>query len=400
MSLPSNHATLSASGAHRWLHCPPSALLEAEYRSEHGESSSPAAEQGTAAHALAEWKIRLLDHRLQSSAGEKPVSEWVDGEMEAHTDDYATFILERASQAKAEDPSFVLMVEQRLDFSHVVPGGFGTADCIIIAGNRIEVIDFKYGQGVLVDAENNPQLMLYGLGALQAFGNLYDLSEVALTIVQPRRQSISTWTVSIPDLERWAKEVVAPTAAVTAAGKGEFASGSWCQFCRIAPTCRKRAQDNLTLAKYEFAPPAQLSDAEIADVLTQLPKLKSWAADVEAHALALAVNHGRVFPGFKVVEGRSTRKYTDESAIAHAGEAAGVDVWERKVKTITALEKQVGKKRFTELFAHLVHKPAGKPTLVPDTDKRPTMSLGASADFHPVQTNLEIENSTLEGENQ
>lgn len=398
MSLPSNHATLSASGAHRWLNCPPSAFLESAYRSEHGDSSSPAAEQGTAAHALAEWKIRRLDHRLQSSAGEKPVSEWVDDEMEAHTDDYATFILERASQAKAEDASFVLMVEQRLDFSHVVPGGFGTADCIIIAGNRIEVIDFKYGQGVLVDAENNPQLMLYGLGALQAFGALYDLSEVVLTIVQPRRQSISTWTISVPDLERWAREVVAPTAALAAKGGGVFSSGSWCQFCRIAPTCRKRAEDNLALAKHEFAPPAELSDAEIADVLTQLPKLKSWAADVETHALSLAVNQGRVFPGFKVVEGRSLRKYTDETAVVQAGSAAGVDVWERRVKTITALEKQVGKKRFTDIFAPYVHKPTGKPTLVPDTDKRPAMSLGASADFQPIQTNPE--KSIIEGENQ
>lgn len=218
MSLPSNHAILSASGAHRWLNCPPSALLESAYRSEHGDSSSPAAEQGTAAHALAEWKVRRLDHRLQDSAGERPVSEWVDDEMETHTDDYATFILERASQAKAEDASFVLMVEQRLDFSHVVPGGFGTADCIIIAGDRIEVIDFKCGQGVLVDAENNPQLMLYGLGALQAFGTLYDLTEVRLTIVQPRRQSISTWTITVADLERWAREVVAPTAALAAKG--------------------------------------------------------------------------------------------------------------------------------------------------------------------------------------
>ena len=396
---PSNHATLSASGAHRWLHCPPFALLEAVYRGEHGESSSPAASQGTAAHALAEWKVRRLEERLQAGAGERPVSEWIDEEMETHTDDYATFILERVSQAKAEDASFVLLVGQRLNFSHVVPGGFGTADCIIIAGNRIEVIDFKYGQGVLVDAEQNPQLMLYGLGALHAFGTLYDLTEVRLTLVQPRRQSISTWTITVEDLKRWAREVVAPTAALAASGGGEFASGSWCQFCRIAPTCRKRAEENLALAKYEFAPPAELSDAEVAEVLTRLPGLKSWAADVEAHALAAAVKQGRIFPGFKVVEGRSLRKYTDEAALAQVADEAGVDVWERKVKSITALEKQVGKKRFAELFSDLVHKPAGKPTLVPDTDKRPAMSLGASADFQPVQTNQEIENSTLEGEN-
>ncbi|AKK02994.1 DUF2800 domain-containing protein [Corynebacterium epidermidicanis] len=242
---PVAHATLSASGAHRWINCTPSALIEAALRAEHGDTSSPAAEQGTVAHALAEWKIRRLDHRLRDDAGEKPASPLIDEEMEEHTSDYATFILERASQAQADDPSFVMAVEQRLDFSHLVPGGFGTADCIIIAGNRIEVIDFKYGQGVLVEAEENPQLMLYGLGALHAFGSLYDLSEVQLTIVQPRRQSISTWSLSTHDLERWGHEVVGPAADLAAQGEGEFKPGFWCQFCRIAPTCRARAEKNL-----------------------------------------------------------------------------------------------------------------------------------------------------------
>lgn len=305
---PAAHATLSASGAHRWINCTPSALIEAAFRAEHGESSSPAAEQGTIAHALAEWKIRRLDHRLRDDAGEKPASALIDEEMEEHTSDYATFILERVSQAQAEDPSFVMAVEQRLDFSHLVPGGFGTADCIIIAGNRIEVIDFKYGQGVLVEAEENPQLMLYGLGALHAFGNLYELTEVRLTIVQPRRQSISTWSLSTHDLERWGREVVVPAATLAAQGEGEFQPGSWCQFCRIAPTCRARAELNLEVAKREFASPAELTPEEIAGVLARIPQLKAWVADVEAHALALAVNQGHEFPGFKLVEGRSIRK--------------------------------------------------------------------------------------------
>ncbi|QIU87377.1 DUF2800 domain-containing protein [Trueperella pyogenes] len=372
---PAAHATLSASGAHRWITCTPSALIEAALRAEHGDASSPAAEQGTVAHALAEWKIRRLDHRLRDDAGERPVSPLIDEEMEEHTSDYATFILERASQAQADDPSFVMAVEQRLDFSHLVPGGFGTADCIIIAGNRIEVIDFKYGQGVLVEAEENPQLMLYGHGALHAFGSLYDLAEVQLTIVQPRRQSISTWSLSTNDLERWGREVVVPAAALAAQGKGEFRPGSWCQFCRIAPTCRARAEKNLEVAKHEFAPPAELTAEEIAEVLERLPQLKSWAADVEAHALSLAVNQGHSFPGFKLVEGRSIRKYTDETAVADACAAAGVDdVFDHKLKTITALEKQLGKKRFAELVGHLVHKPAGKPALVPISDKRPALT--------------------------
>lgn len=385
---PGKHATLSASGAHRWLACPPSALIEAEYRAQHGESSSPAAEQGTVAHALAEYKIRRLDHRLQQDAGEKPDSPLIDEEMEAHTDDYATFILEAASKARVDDPSFVLAIEQRLDFSHLVPGGFGTADCIIIANNRIQVIDFKYGQGILVGAENNPQLMLYGLGALNQFGQLYDLETVQLTIVQPRRESISTWEISAHDLERWGREVVAPTAKLAATGGGEYKAGSWCQFCRIAPTCRARAEQNMELAKHEFKAPVELTDADIAHILAQIPLLKAWAADVEAHALGLAVNQGHVFSGFKLVEGRSTRKYTNEQDVAQACQKAGIEeIYERKLKTITALEKQLGKKRFTELLGHLVHKPAGKPTLVPETDKRaPLAAHTAASDFTPQVT--------------
>lgn len=385
---PGKHAILSASGAHRWMECPPSALIEAEYRARHGDSSSPAAEQGTVAHALAEYKIRRLDHRLQQDAGEKPDSPLIDEEMEAHTDDYATFILEAASKARAEDPSFLLAIEQRLDFSHLVPGGFGTADCIIIANNRIQVVDFKYGQGILVDAKNNPQLMLYGLGALNQFGQLYDLETVQLTIVQPRRESISTWEISVHDLERWGREVVAPTAKLAATGGGEYKAGTWCQFCKIAPTCRARAEQNMKLAKHEFKAPAELTDADIAHVLTQIPLLKAWAADIEAHALGLAVNQGRVFAGFKLVEGRSIRKYTNEQDVAQACQKAGIEeIYERKLKTITALEKQLGKKRFTELLGHLVHKPAGKPTLVPETDKRaPLAAHTAASDFTPQVT--------------
>lgn len=374
------HATLSASGAHRWLNCTPSALIEAAHREKHGDMSSPAAEQGTVAHALAEWKIRRLDHRLRDLAGEKPVSDWIDDEMETHTDYYMKFVLNRAVKAKGEDPSFVLAVEQRLNFSHLVPGGFGTADCVIIAGNRIEVIDFKYGQGVLVEPENNPQLMLYGLGALAAFGQLYDLETVALTVVQPRRANTATWEISVAELEAWAETVVKPAALLAAAGDGVFQAGSWCQFCRVAPTCKTRAEKNLELARHEFKPATELTPGEVAEVLARIPDLKSWAADVEAYALNQALNQGVKFPGFKVVEGRAIRKYTNEAAVAEACAKAGVsDVFEQKLKTITALEKQLGKPRFSELVGHLVHKPAGKPALVPDADKRPTLTLRDAA---------------------
>ena len=377
--MPDQHALLSASGAHRWLACPPSATLEAGLP----KSSSSAAEQGTAAHALAEWKLRRALHDAPTT---KPVSSWHDEQMNALTDDYVAFVQERLRDVRQACADPQVLIEQRLDFSHVVPGGFGTGDCVIIAEPTLQIIDMKYGQGVLVEAESNSQLMLYALGALEAFGSLYDISEVAVTIFQPRRSNVSTWTIPVAELEAWAEQVVKPRAALAARGEGEFAPGEWCRFCKLAPTCRTRAEANLALAQYEFAPPAELTDAEIAQVLTQLPDLKAWAADVETHALSLAVNQGKTWPGFKLVEGRSIRKDSDASAVAQAADAAGVDVWDRKLKTITALEKQLGKKRFTTLLGDLVVKPAGKPTLVPESDKRPALEIQSAAnEFTPIK---------------
>lgn len=314
------------------------------------------------------------------------MSEWIDAEMEELTSDYVSFILERLREARKHCADPVALIEQRLDFSHIVPGGFGTGDFVIIAEPTLQIVDLKYGAGVVVEAENNPQLMLYALGAVQAFGSLYDIREVAVTIYQPRRSNVSTWQISVTELDAWAKQVVKPAAELAAAGEGEFCAGDHCRFCKLAPTCRARAEENLKLAKLEFAPPAELSDAEIADVLARLPQLKAWATDVEAHALSLAVNQGKQWDGFKLVEGRSTRRYADEAKVAEAAEAAGVtDVWQRKLKTITALEKQLGKKRFTELFDQYIVKPAGKPTLVPVSDKRPALTTtAADTEFSPI----------------
>lgn len=372
---PSDHALLSASGAHRWLNCTPSARLE----SDEPESTSAAAEQGTVAHALAEHKLR----RVLKQRSKRPVSTWVDDEMETLTDDYVAFVQERISIAEDTCADPQVLIEQRLDFSHVVPGGFGTGDCVIIAEPKLQIIDLKYGQGVLVGAERNPQLMLYVLGALHTFGDLYDIETVSVTIYQPRRANVDTWEISVAELEQWAESVVKPKAELAAAGGGEFCPGSWCQFCKIAPTCRARAEANLTLAKLEFAPPAELTDAEIADVLAKIPDLKSWAADVEAYALSKAVNQGVVFEGFKLVAGRSIRKYTSETDVAAAAEAAGYrDIWDRKLITLTAMERLMGKPAFNEILGDLVTKPSGKPTLVPASDKRPSLDLvSATEDF-------------------
>lgn len=372
MMPPQKHALLSASSAHRWLHCPPSAKLTAGVT----ETPSEAALQGTAAHALAEHKLR----RALKQQSKRPVSKYEDDEMNTHTDDYVSYVLEQYEQAKQVTSGAVIYIEQHLDFSNVVPGGFGTGDCLIVADGMLHVIDLKYGLGVLVEAEWNPQMMLYAIGALALFDALYDIEQVALTIFQPRRENVSTWTISVTELNKWAEHTLKPAAELAAKGEGEFYAGAWCQFCRIASTCRARAETNLELAKFEFAPPAELSPAEVAKVLTQIPELTRWASDVQDYALSQALS-GEQYEGFKLVAGRSIRKYTDETAVAEAAKAAGYrDIYKRSLLTITAMEKLMGKKQFSEILGDLVVKPDGKPTLVPVTDKRPELQISTAAD--------------------
>lgn len=372
MMPPQKHALLSASSAHRWLHCPPSAKLTAGVT----EAPSEAALQGTAAHALAEHKLR----RALKQQSKRPVSEYEDDEMDSYTNDYVSYVLEQYEQAKQVTSGAVIYIEQHLDFSNVVPGGFGTGDCLIVADGTLHVIDLKYGLGVLVEAEWNPQMMLYAIGALALFDALYDIEQVALTIFQPRRENVSTWTISVTELNKWAEQTLKPAAELAANGEGEFCAGSWCQFCKIASTCRARAETNLELAKFEFAPPAELSPAEVAKVLTQIPELTRWASDVQDYALSQALS-GEQYEGFKLVAGRSIRKYTDETAVAEAAKAAGYrDIYKRSLLTITAMEKLMGKKHFSEILGNLVVKPEGKPTLVPVTDKRPELQVSTAAD--------------------
>ncbi|WP_165215761.1 DUF2800 domain-containing protein [Schaalia sp. ZJ1691] len=373
--MPDQHALLSASSAHRWLHCPPSALAVDGV----ADAPSDAALQGTAAHALAEYKLlRSLKRRAK-----RPTSEWIDEEMEGYTDDYIAFVAEHIQSAREHCPDPQVYVEQRLDYSHLAPGGFGTGDCVIVAEPTLQVIDLKYGMGVEVSPVENPQLMLYGLGALAAFDALYDIREVSLSIFQPRRANVETWTISTQDLIAWGENTVKAIANLAARGEGDYQAGPWCQFCRIAPTCRAKAEANLALARHEFAPPAELSVPEIADVLAKIPELKAWASDVEAWALAQA-QAGTQIPGFKVVAGRSIRKYTDEAAVAEAAKKAGYsDIWDKRLIGITAMERLMGKKAFTETLGDLVIKPEGKPTLVPESDKRPALHrVSAATDFN------------------
>ena len=304
------HAILSASGAHRWMNCTPSARLELEF----DDSSGEAAAEGTAAHALSEHKLR----KALKMESKRPVSLYDSEEMENYTDGYVDFVLEVIEQVVQVCSDPLILIEQRLDFSKYVPDGFGTGDCIIIADKVLNIIDFKYGQGVLVSAEDNPQMKLYALGALDLFDGIYDIEMVSMTIYQPRRENVSTSTVSKEILYQWAEEVLKPKAELAFAGDGIYCPGEWCQFCRAAVKCRARAEAKMKLARFEFALPPLLTDEEITDILSSISDLTSWANEIIAYATDAAVNHGKQWPGFKVVEGRSNRKYKDEEAVAEA----------------------------------------------------------------------------------
>ena len=375
---PSKHAILSASSSHRWLNCSPSARLEQEFE----DRETEAAAEGTAAHALCEHKLRRA---LKLQSRRKPISRYDCDEMDMHTDNYVQFVLETLSEARQHCPDPLINIEQRLDFSCYVPDGFGTGDCIIISDKTMHVIDFKYGQGVLVEAEQNPQMMLYALGALRLFDSLYDIEDVAMTIYQPRRENISTWTISVADLKTWAEEELIPRAKLAFEGKGDFMPGPWCTFCKAAVKCRARAEEKLRLAQYEFARPPLLTDAEIEDILGKLDDLTRWAEEIKAYAQDAALNHGKQWHGYKVVEGRSVRKYSNEDAVVEAANAAGYhDIFRKTLLPITEMEKLMGKQEFQTILGGLIVKPAGKPTLVPASDKRPAIT-SANTDFNEIQ---------------
>ena len=289
---PNRHAVLSASSSHRWLHCNPSARLELEFE----DRETEAAAEGTAAHALAEHKLRKA-LKMRST---RPVSKYDSDEMEMYTDGYLEFVLEAIEEARQDCPDPKVLIEQRLDFSCYVPDGFGTGDCLIVADKLLHIIDLKYGQGVLVNAEENPQMMLYALGALRIFDCLYDIETVSMTIYQPRRENVSTWVISVAELRDWAEKTLKPKAELAFKGEGEYCPGSWCQFCKAAVKCRARADAKLQLAKYEFAQPPLLSDAEIGDILGKLDDLTKWANELVAYAQEAAVNHGKQWPGYKL----------------------------------------------------------------------------------------------------
>lgn len=374
---PEKHAKLSASSAHRWMNCSPSANLEREF----ADRTSEAAAEGSAAHALCEHKLRKA-LKMRST---RPVSKYDSDEMEMYTDSYVEFVLEQIEVAKQHCADPFVLIEQRLDFSCYVPDGFGTGDCLIVADKLLHIIDFKYGLGVLVEAEENPQMMLYALGALRLFDALYDIDTISMSIFQPRRENVSTWTITVAELEEWAEKTLRPKAELSFKGEGEFNPGPWCTFCKAAVKCRARAEEKLALAQYEFAKPPLLTDEEIEDILSRLDDLTKWANEIAAYAQDAAINHGKQWNGFKLVEGRSIRKYSDETAVVAAATAAGYrDIYKKSLIPITEMEKLMGKKTFAEVLGGLVIKPQGKPTLVPASDKRPAIHTGANHDFTEI----------------
>jgi hypothetical protein len=281
------------------------------------------------------------------------------------------YCLELIEKSKEHCSDLQILIEQKLDFSDYVPEGFGTGDLVVVGNGTLHVVDLKYGRGVIVSAEKNPQMMLYALGALSLFDMLYDIEKVSMAIVQPRVDNFSTWEITVEELLKWAEDELKPKALLASTGGGEFCAGDHCRFCRAKNQCRARAVKNLELMKYEFQDPALLTDEEIAEIIGLADELAKWAGDIYTYATALAINEGREWDGFKLVEGRTRRKYTDETVVAETAKEAGyTDIFKQSLITITEMEMLMGKKKFNELLGSLVEKPKGKLTLVPETDKR------------------------------
>ena len=363
-----NHALLSASSSHRWLNCPPSARLCEGY----DDKGSNFAAEGSDAHSLCEYKLR----KALGMEAKDPTEDltWYDAEMEESASGYAAFVMELVAEAKKTCSDPVVLIEQRLDYSKYVQSGFGTGDCVLISDGTLHIVDFKYGRGVLVEAEDNPQMKLYALGALEIFDCLYDIDTVNMTIYQPRRANVSTFTLTRQELLDWAETVLVPTAELAYAGDGEYHCGEWCQFCKAKADCRERARANMELARYEFRQPPLLTDEEVEEILGKLDSLMDWASDIKDYALQAAIS-GKHWSGYKLVEGRANRRYTDENAVVAAVKAAGYDPYdEPKLLGVTAMTTLLGRKQFNDILGGLITKPQGKPTLVPESDKRPAMT--------------------------
>jgi hypothetical protein len=380
--MPDIHARLSASGAKKWINCPGSIQLEENFE----DKPSQFAEEGTNAHALGEAKIRLATKEYNRTKYHNAIRNLeITEDMEDYAESYKNYVIERYNSALQKTPDAILMLEQRLDFSKYVPDGFGTGDAVIIAEGKLEIIDLKYGKGVEVSAVDNPQLRLYALGAYEAFDMLYGFDTVEMTIYQPRLDNISSENISVAELLEWGESVKKAAQLANDDSVIKCVAGKHCDtgFCKARPVCRAYAEERQKMAVYDFKPPAMLTVAEIADIIEQSASLEKWAKLVCDYALEQAYKHGVEYPGYKVVEGRSNRKYSKpDSEVAKILTDNGYqesDILVHKLKGITDIEKLLGKKTFAEVLGSYVVKPPGKPTLVCSEDKRPAINSATQA---------------------
>lgn len=375
-----DHALLSASGASRWLKCPPSARLEDELP----DTTSEFAREGTIAHEVCEILLRKHLGLIAKATATKSINKLkkdrlFSDEMIDHANDYIDYITEKV---KSDDAA--VLVEEQLDFSKYVPEGFGTGDCIIIQDGVLTIIDFKYGKGVSVGADNNPQMKLYALGAVEMFGFIYEFDRVEMCIFQPRIGNISESVETVEDLIKWGELTVVPTAKLAFEGEGEFIAGDHCRFCKLRNKCKHLADYCLETVKEEFEDldgkldKSLLEPEDIAMIVGRMKTVQNWLKDVESYAINGILDGDLEVPGYKVVEGRSNRMYADQDKVVDTLVANGYPestLFEKKLLTITAMEKAVGKKNFNTLLEGLIEKPHGKPTIVPLSDKRPPYAL-------------------------
>ena len=379
------HALLSASGADRWMACTPSARLEEKFQE---SKQSVYAEEGTLAHEFGDLNLRFKSGQITNKVLLLELSKlrknplWTL-DMEVEVAKYTDYVLELFSEAKSRTKDAVILIEERLDFSHLVENGFGTGDANIIADGILDVVDLKFGKGIQVDATENPQLKLYGSGALRKFELHYDIHTIRLHIVQPRLNHISVFQVSVEDLLDWGENQVKPKALLAYSGKGEQVAGDHCKWCKVKPMCKALASKNIELAKHEFADPHKLTDQEIIEVFKQIPMLTDWANSVSSYILDTALK-GKQWEGYKLVEGRSVRKWTDEQAVLNSlNDYPKEEITSTKLNGITSIEKLLGKDKFLDILGEYVVKPQGAPTLVEEADKRPALGsvMQAKSDF-------------------